>query len=232
VTELANRLSQIEQNIQTACRKAGRAPSTVKVLLATKTVESERLREAARLGYTLFGENRAQELLEKIAPLADLKPRWDFIGHLQTNKVKDIISHCALIHSVDRLTLAEEISKRAGHRGLTARVLIEVNTSGEDSKSGIAPAQALALAREISMLPNIAVEGLMTLAENTDNDSAVRACFRQLRELSMTLAAARLPNIEMRELSMGMSQDYVIAVEEGATLLRLGSVVFGARDQK
>lgn len=229
MSSLARKLTQIEQNIEQACRKAGRARKEVRVLLATKTIKPDVIREVAGLGYILCGENKAQELTQKVKVLANEGIRWDFIGHLQSNKVKDIIEHCTLIHSVDRLSLAEEISKRAVIHGKIARVLVEVNTSGEDSKSGVDPRAALSLCREISALDGIVIEGLMTLAENTDNEVAVRKCFRSLRELSLVIAQAAIPKVTMKELSMGMSQDYVIAIEEGATLVRLGSAVFGDR---
>jgi pyridoxal phosphate enzyme (YggS family) len=230
MSEIQQNLAEIEGHIKAACQKTGRDPAGVRVLLATKSVTPERIREAARLGYKLCGENKAQELLEKIGPLSDTPLRWDFIGHLQSNKVKDVLEHCELIHSVDRLSLAQEISKRAHGKNKTARILVEVNTSGEVNKSGIEPAGALQLCGEISKLPAITVEGLMTLALNSPDEAAVRGCFKKLRELAGQISKVNLKNIEMRELSMGMSQDYAWAVEEGATIVRLGSAVFGRRN--
>lgn len=229
MSALAQNLSLIEKNIALACAKAGRDRTSVRVLLASKTVNTDRLREAAALGYKLFGENRVQELLEKVPPLQDLELRWDFIGHLQSNKVKDVVDHCTLIHSVDRLSLAQEISKRALQKNKSCRILVEVNTSGEATKSGVTPEGALELCRQISQLEAVKIDGLMTLAVNSQDPVAVRGCFTQLRKLATHIEQAGLPHVSMAELSMGMSQDYTLAVEEGATLLRLGSAAFGAR---
>jgi len=225
---LEQNLKNINAKIAAQCAKNARSIDSVKVLLATKTVSPERIRTAARLGYKLCGENKAQELLAKRPQLADVGIEWHFIGHLQSNKVKDVID-CALIHSVDRLSLAEEISKRAQTKNQVNRILVEVNTSGDATKSGVAPESTLELCRQISTLPGIIVEGLMTIAKDSEDTEIVRSCFRKLRELSIEISEAHLKNVNMKELSMGMSQDYLIAIEEGATLLRLGSAVFGNR---
>lgn len=222
-------LPLIQERINRACRRAGRTPEDVQLLLATKTVSVERLENVASAGYRLFGENKAQELLSKVDALKSVNPEWHFIGHLQSNKVKDIVPHCRLIHSVDRLSLAQEISKRAALLNLSVSILIEVNTSGEVNKSGVDPGGAAELARHISQLQGLKVKGLMTLAMASENTDLVRGCFRTLRTLSTELSAEHLPHCEFEHLSMGMSQDFEIAIEEGATLIRIGSLAFGHR---
>ncbi len=231
MNDLSQNLQEIESKILAACSRSGRKPTDIRVLLASKTVSPERLREAYQLGYTLYGENKAQELLEKLEPLKDLPLEWHFIGHLQSNKVKDVVGACSLIHSVDRLSLAQEISKRSEQKEIVTSVLIEVNTSGEESKSGVSPENALELCRQVSLLPHLQIEGLMTLATNTTDEAQVRGCFKMLRDLSLKISKAALSGVQMKHLSMGMSQDYAWAIEEGSTLIRIGSAAFGARSK-
>lgn len=223
-------LKALEERIQAACQRSGRHRKDVSLLLATKKVAPERLREAFNLHQHLFGENNAQELLSKVKPLSDLKISWHFIGHLQSNKVKDVVPHCDLIHSVDRLSLAQEISKRSVALAKIQKILIEVNTSYEEAKSGVAPEDSLDLCREISNLPGISIQGLMTVAKASDDEREVKICFSRLQELSRAIQKESFKNTTMHHLSMGMSQDFEWAIEEGATILRIGSLVFGNRN--
>lgn len=226
---LLERLREVEARIHAACQRSGRAREDVQLLLASKKVTAPRLLELSLSPPPVLGENTVQELLAKQKQLEGKPFRWHFIGHLQSNKVKDLIGRCDLIHSVDRFSLAQEISKRSAQKNLTTTILVEINTSGETSKSGTPPDQALTLLRQISMLPNIFVKGLMTIAENTQNEVRVRTNFRTLKALSLALQKETLANVQMTELSMGMSQDFEWAIEEGATLVRIGSLIFGER---
>lgn len=222
-------LRRINEQIAEACLKTSRDERSVKLLLASKTVEPERIREAFQLGQTLFGENKAQELNQKIPFLQDLPIEWHFIGHLQSNKVKDVINSCQLIHSVDRLSLAKEINKQATKRNQRAKVLIEVNTSGEQTKSGLPPHQVMEFCHQVQEYNHIEVKGLMTIAINSSQKNKIRDCFKKLANLAEQIKSLNFPNQNMTELSMGMSSDFPIAIEEGATIIRLGSSVFGAR---
>jgi len=197
-------------------------------MAVSKTVEPERIRQALDAGITLLGENYVQEAREKI-PVVGRPAVWHMIGHLQTNKVKYVVNLFDWIHSVDRLELARELDKRAGQRSRRLNVLIEVNVSGEASKNGAAPGQVLELVRQISILPNVSVRGLMTMPPYSDDPENSRPCFIVLRQLRDEIVSAALPGISMDELSMGMTDDFEVAIEEGATIIRVGRAIFGER---
>lgn len=226
---LLEQLHLVENRIQSACQRSGRRRDEVKLLLASKKVSATRLRELATLPQVLLGENTAQELVAKSNELSSLHYKWHFIGHLQTNKVKDILDRCELIHSVDRISLAHEISKRSLQKNRTTKILIEVNTSGEKNKSGVLPEELLGLCRQISQLSNILVCGLMTVPENSPHESVVRQNFKNLKKLFSEVENENFANFKMKELSMGMSHDFEWAIEEGSTIVRIGSLIFGER---
>lgn len=225
-------LQNVEARIQAACERSGRKRSSVRLLLASKKVDADRLQPLLSTPYTLLGENTVQELVGKQNKLADASFEWHFIGHLQTNKVKDLMGRCQLIHSVDRLSLAQEISKRAQQKNTPTSILIEVNTSGELQKSGCAPDKVTELCRAISQMSHVRVLGLMTVPQNSSQEEVVRGNFRTLKKIFIELQKQNIPNIEMRELSMGMSNDFEWAIEEGSTIIRVGSLVFGERTTK
>ena len=221
---LTHSIAEVRSRMVHACERAGRDPESVSLLLATKTVTPSRLRDAFHSGATLFGENRVQEFLEKLPSLNDLPIDWHFIGQLQSNKVKSILPHVSLIHSLDRMSLAEEIDKQAEKLSLQVNVLIEVNTSGESAKGGLSPDEVPAFIETISHLGRIHVQGLMTVPVD-GNETEVRACFQKAKQLRDQL----LPKLGLGILSMGMSGDFEWAIEEGSTLIRVGSTVFGKR---
>lgn len=219
---------KIKQKIREVCLKTGRNPEDVTIVAVTKTVPVERIIEVVKAGIYDIGENKVQELLEKRKSIDNV--RWHFVGHLQTNKVKYIVDFVHLIHSVDSFKLALEIDKRAKRINRVVDVLIEVNTSGELTKYGVEPEEALNLVRQISEnCEYVRVKGLMTVAAYLPNPEDVRPMFRTLRELRDEISKFNLRNVEMRHLSMGMSNDYEVAVEEGATIVRIGTAIFGPR---
>jgi pyridoxal phosphate enzyme (YggS family) len=219
---------KIKQKIREVCLKTGRNPEDVTIVAVTKTVPVERIIEVVKAGIYDIGENKVQELLEKRKSIDNV--RWHFVGHLQTNKVKYIVDFVHLIHSVDSFKLALEIDKRAKRINRVVDVLIEVNTSGELTKYGVKPEEALNLVRQISEnCEYVRVKGLMTVAAYLPNLEDVRPMFRTLRELRDEISKFNLRNVEMRHLSMGMSNDYEVAVEEGATIVRIGTAIFGPR---
>lgn len=226
---LKNKLQLIEDKISKACQRSQRNPHDVRILLATKTVEIQTLREVLSFNYRLFGENKVQELIQKQSELLDQDIEWHFIGRLQSNKVKDVLNRCALIHSLDRLSLAQEIQKRATK---TIPVLIEIHSSSEDSKAGITPKDLEAFVRELESFDKIEIQGVMTLAENSKDPSSIRQCFHKTRLCFEKLKELQPQNRNIKYISMGMSNDFEIAIEEGANLVRLGSAVFGERPQK
>lgn len=225
-------MDYVRENIEKACAKAGRDASEVTLIAVSKTKPVELLREAYEAGARDFGENKVQELLDKIPQLpSDI--RWHMIGHLQRNKVKYIVDKVCLIHSVDSLRLAEEISREACKRGITVDILIEVNMAGEESKFGSTPQDAGRLVSEIVKLPGIRVKGLMTIAPYVEDAEENRQYFRQLKQLSVDIMAKNTDNSNVGDiLSMGMTGDYSVAVEEGATCVRVGTGIFGERDYK
>lgn len=225
---LAENLQEVRAEIEAAARRAGRNPEDVLLLAVTKTHPVAVVREAIAAGLTELGENRVQELLEKQAQITD-PVRWHLIGHLQTNKVKSVVGRVALIHSVESLRLAEEISRKAVALGVVQNVLVELNMAGEESKFGIKPEECRAFLRQIAPLPGLKVKGLMTVAPFVEDPERNRVYFRQMRELSVDIAAEKLDNVDMEHLSMGMSNDFAVAVEEGATIVRVGTRLFGER---
>ena len=223
--DLAGRLSAVETRIEDAARRSGRSREDVTLVAISKTQPVDVIAQALDAGATDLGENRAQELKQKVAVLGD-RPRWHFVGHLQTNKVRSVIGSVVLVHSVDRFGLAEAIGRRASMLGIVQDLLIEVNVSGEASKHGAEPPRTLALAEEIAGLEAVRVVGLMTMAPFSDDPENSRPHFSALRDLGSTLRSS-FP--EAVELSMGMTRDFEVAVEEGATLVRVGEAIFGAR---
>jgi pyridoxal phosphate enzyme (YggS family) len=200
----------------------------VTLVAVSKTRPSSDVIQACRAGQHVFGENYVQELAAKAVEVAEAVT-WHFIGHLQSNKVKYIAGVVSLIHSVDRLSLAEEISRQWGKLGRSCDILLQVNISGEASKSGTTEAEALQLARDVSQLPNVRVRGLMTMPPFFDDPEAARPFFAALCRLSQTIAAENIPGVAMDDLSMGMSGDFEAAIQEGATLVRVGTSIFGNR---
>lgn len=226
--EIKTNILNIRERIAAAAARANRDPAGIRLMAVSKTVEPERIRQALDAGITLLGENYVQEAREKI-PVVGRPAVWHMIGHLQTNKVKYVVNLFDWIHSVDRLELARELDKRAGQRSRRLNVLIEVNVSGEASKNGAAPGQVLELVRQISILPNVSVRGLMTMPPYSDDPENSRPCFIVLRQLRDEIVSAALPGISMDELSMGMTDDFEVAIEEGATIIRVGRAIFGER---
>ncbi len=225
---ISDNVQKIKQKIREVCLKTGRNPEEVTIVAVTKTVPVERIIEVINAGIYDIGENKVQELLEKRKLIENV--RWHFVGHLQTNKVKYIVDFVYLIHSVDSFKLALEIEKRAKRINRIVDVLIEVNTSGEQTKYGVKPEEALNLVRQISEnCEYVRVNGLMTVAAYLPNPENVRPMFRTLRELRDEISKFNFRNVEMRHLSMGMSNDYEVAVEEGATIVRIGTAIFGPR---
>ncbi|HEY9721386.1 MAG TPA: YggS family pyridoxal phosphate-dependent enzyme [Oscillatoriaceae cyanobacterium] len=225
-TSLAARYRRIQERVAESAHRADRSPETVTLVAISKYVEPERIREAYALGIRDFGESRASEALDKRAELQDLSVRWHFIGHLQTNKVKRVVGECLLIHSVDSFKLAEALSQAAVALKTVQPILLQINVSGEKTKYGLKPDETPTVVdRIVRELPGVRLDGLMTMAPFTQQPETARPYFRRLRELRDRLAE-RHP---MTELSMGMSQDYAVAVEEGATLIRIGTGLFGER---
>ncbi len=226
--QIRENIRQTEANIREACVRAGRDSQEVTLIAVSKTKPAAMLQEAYDCGCRHFGENKVQELAEKYGQLPkDIK--WHMIGHLQRNKVKYIVDKAYLIHSVDSLRLAEEISKEAGKKGITAHILVEVNIAREETKFGIAKEEAEELIREIAKLPSLRVEGLMAIAPYVENPEKNRQYFEDLYHLSVDIKEKNIDNINMSVLSMGMTGDYEVAVEEGATYVRVGTGIFGER---
>ena len=222
-------LETVHEKMQRAAIAAGRNPSEVTLIAVSKTKPVPMLWQAYGAGERCFGENKVQEILEK-APQLPADVKWHMIGHLQRNKVKGAVAWAKMIHSVDSLRLAEAISQEAVKAGRVVPVLIEVNVAGEESKYGVSPEEAPELVRCISALPGLAVKGLMTIAPFVDDPEQNRPVFRALRELSVDIASEGIANVDMCELSMGMTNDYEVAIQEGATMVRVGTGVFGERE--
>ncbi len=227
MTTLSERLESIRARMAQACARAGRPASEVNLLPVSKTFPEPVLREAAALGLHRFAENRPQELRDKSALMADLPLQWVLIGQLQTNKVKDVVRHACEVQSLDRLALAQALDARLQKEGLSMDVLIQVKTSDEPSKAGLLPEDLPDFMRALQGMSSLQVKGLMTLAVLSDDEQAVRACFRKLRECRDRLQQSGFEAVS--RLSMGMSGDFEIAIEEGATEVRVGSALFGGR---
>lgn len=215
--------------MEAACRKANRDVDDVRLLLATKTVPAERIAFALECGETLIGENKVQELKEKNEALRPYNYESHFIGHLQTNKIKDVLRYVTCIESVDRLDVARKLDQRLQSEGRSIDILVQVNTSSEESKFGIDPADAIPFVREIAKYDTLAIKGLMTIGLFSAEEEKVRRCFRILSNIRQQAVEEGIPHVEMRELSMGMSGDLEIAIEEGATIVRVGTAIFGQR---
>ncbi|MEW6274667.1 MAG: YggS family pyridoxal phosphate-dependent enzyme [Bacillota bacterium] len=220
-------IREVKEKIALAAGRAGRSPRDIKLVAVTKGVCGERILEALAAGINAFGENRVQEMLAKQA-LLPAGTEWHFIGHLQTNKVKYIINTTSLIHSLDSWRLAQTINRLAEKAQKKVAVLVQVNVAGEKTKYGLPPAEVMEFLREASALPWLKIRGLMTIAPAVANPEEARPVFRELRFL-YERARALLPRAEIDYLSMGMTNDYLVAVEEGANILRLGTAIFGAR---
>jgi len=228
--DILHNLEIINNRIKKACEKAGRNPDEVRLLLATKTVSADRIKTALQNGQNLIAENKVQELKEKYDELKDIPHENHFIGHLQTNKIKDILKYDVVcVQSMDRLDLAEKLHQRLLPEGKTMEVLIQVNTSNEESKFGVHPDHAVELTRKISEFNTLKIKGLMTIGLFSAETEKVRSCFKILRSLQHDIISQNIPNVEMKELSMGMSGDLETAIEEGATIVRVGTAVFGTR---
>ena len=225
---IARNLEAVKRRLEAAARRAGLDPAGVRLIAVSKTVEVERLSQAVAAGHRLFGENYLQEAKDKIAALGP-GVSWHFVGHLQSRKAKAVVEIFELIHSVDRLNLAQALEKAAAQVGKIQEILIQVNLAGEAAKSGAAPEATPELLREIAGMPHLKVAGLMTMPPWFDEPERVRPYFRALRELRDRLREQCIVDSPLTELSMGMSGDYEVAVEEGATLVRVGTAIFGVR---
>jgi PLP dependent protein len=221
--KVAENLIHIRQQISDACQRVNRAPNEVKLIAVTKYVSIERAMEALEAGIINLGENRDEGLLAKWEVLGD-KPLWHFIGSLQTRKVKNIIDKVEYIHSLDRISLAEEINKRAQKK---VKCLVQVNVSQEQSKHGLAPEDVIDFIKSLQPYENISIEGLMTMAPFTDDEAQLRSCFQRLKNLRDQVKNCNLESAPCTELSMGMSNDFGIAIEEGATMIRIGTALVG-----
>ncbi len=226
---ISDRVHAVLTKIRSAADKVGRPAHSVRLVAATKTVSVEGIKQGIDAGLSILGENRVQEALPKRAALTLVSVQWHFIGHLQRRKVRSVIGLFDLIHSVDSLELAQEIDCRAGAAGITQDVLLEVNVGGESSKAGFCPDDVVSSVSTIAQLPHIHIKGLMSIPPPTTDPESARPYFRQLRDLAHCIEALHLPSVSMDELSMGMSNDYEVAIEEGATLVRVGTAIFGAR---
>lgn len=226
---LKDNLFAVEKKVQEACDKAGRSRDEVTLIAVSKTKPVEMLQEIYDTGVRDFGENKVQEIVEKYEVLPkDIK--WHMIGHLQRNKVKYIIDKVCMIHSVDSLRLAEEISRQAVKHELTMPILIEVNIAEEESKFGIHKEEAIQLVEQIAVLPNLKICGLMTIAPYVEDAEENRLYFRNIRHLAVDIAEKNIDNVSMDILSMGMTGDYTVAIEEGSTMVRVGTGIFGERN--
>lgn len=227
-TDIAANIEKIRQRIAAACARCGREPRSVALMAVTKTVPAERILQAVDAGITLLGENYVQEAREKHELLGG-RACMHLIGHLQTNKAKYAVRLFDCVHSVDRLELAQELNKRAKAVNRALDILIEVNVSGEETKNGVSPAQVRELIGRVAGLENLSVRGLMTMAPYSDDPETSRPYFQALRNLRDDIARERIPGVQMEELSMGMTDDFEVAIEEGSTIVRIGRAIFGAR---
>lgn len=221
-------LKNVEERIQGACERSGRDRGEVTLIAVSKTKPVEMMEEAMDAGIRTFGENKVQEIVKK-QPLLPEDINWHLIGHLQRNKVRQIAGRVCMIHSVDSVRLAEQIQKEYELKQLTAKILVEVNVAREESKFGFLPEETEEAIRKMAQMRNIQVCGLMTIAPFTDNPEENRVHFYNLRKLLVDINAQNIDNISMRELSMGMTGDYEVAIEEGATFVRVGTGIFGSR---
>ncbi len=230
MSHIIDNIAQIRKRIAEAALRASRNPEEIKLLLATKTVSADNIKVALEAGERIIGENKAQEIKSKYDELLGVPHQKHFIGHLQTNKIKELLRYdVTCIQSIDRLDLGEKLQARLEFEKKEIDVLIQVNTSNEESKFGVAPEGAIELTKQVSMLPNIHIKGLMTIGLFSAEEEKVRVCFKLLKSLQQQIVALNLPDVEMRELSMGMSHDLEFAIEEGSTMVRVGTAIFGKR---
>lgn len=228
--DFVRNLASVRERVALACERAGRCPSDVRILPVSKTIDVGRIRLAYAAGYRELAENKIQEAWEKSHALSDLDGvRWSVIGHLQTNKAKYVARFASEFHALDSLRLAEELDRQLEREGRNLNVYVQVNTSGEASKYGLTPEQVHDFLRQLVLFPRLRVQGLMTIAVNSNDTALVRACFKTLSNLRAQLEPDAPAGVELGELSMGMSGDFEIAVEEGATVVRVGQAIFGAR---
>ena len=227
---MKDRIAHIETKVQEAALRAGRNPEEIRLVAVSKTKPVEMVAEAFEAGQRIFGENYIQEAVEKIQRLEEKDIQWHFIGHLQSKKSKYAAGNFELIHSVDSLKLATELNKQAAKKGVLQNILIQVNTSGEESKSGTTEVEVVQMIREIAELKHVAIKGLMTMPAFFDDPEGARPFFKQLRQIKERIETLAIPNVEMKELSMGMTGDFEVAIEEGATLVRVGTAIFGPRN--
>ncbi len=228
MSQIGANWQQVMQNVTAAAERAGRDPREIKVIAVTKTVDLDRIRQAMLAGAEHLGENRVQEALPKISSLG-VGPTWHFIGRLQSNKAKDVLGRFDLIHSLDRDSLAQELDRRAANLDLKVDCLLEVNAASETTKAGLAPHELIDFCSKIRRYPRIRIQGLMTVAPLVDDPSEVRPVFAQVRMLAEQLRAQGWEHAPAAYLSMGMSNDYQVAIEEGAHFVRIGSAIFGQR---
>jgi len=238
MTKISERIERVKDAISSTCARVGRDVSEIELVVVTKSATIEAIKEVISLGFTNLGENRVQQLKRVSTQIAELsetgdgdsallkKVKWHMIGHLQRNKVRQVLPLASLIHSVDTLRLAEEISTSAAKLNLCPKILLQVNTSNEPQKYGVPVGATTHLAEQIETLPNLKVVGLMTMAPLTHNKDVIRSCFIRAKELFVELRGEKIAGPQFTELSMGMSSDYEVAVEEGATILRIGSAIF------
>ncbi|MBQ1680835.1 MAG: YggS family pyridoxal phosphate-dependent enzyme [Agathobacter sp.] len=229
MTVLQENYNCVLKNIEEACKKSGRDPKDVTLIAVSKTKPLEMLRDVYEGGARHFGENKVQEMCEKMEQMPE-DVNWHMIGHLQTNKVKYIVGKCALIHSVDSLHLAKEIEKQAAKQNCEVPILVEINIANEETKFGIDRTEAMNLVKEIAKLPHVKIQGLMTIAPYVEDPEQNRQYFHQIWQLSVDIKNQNIDNVTMDILSMGMTGDYMVAVEEGATLVRVGTGIFGERN--
>jgi len=228
---IIDNINAVRRRIKEACQNNGRDPQEVTLLLATKTVTAERIKIALQAGQTLIAENKVQELKEKYEELQEIPHNNHFIGHLQTNKIKEILKYnVSCVQSVDRLDLAQKLHQRLTAENKTIDILIQVNTSYEESKYGVAPDQVIDLVRQISVFHTLHIKGLMTIGLLSAEAERVRKCFQLLKQIQQQIIMLDIPNVSMQELSMGMSGDLEIAIAEGATIVRVGTAIFGQRN--
>lgn len=222
-------INQVKANIETACKKCNRNPEEVTLIAVSKTKPVSLLEEAYETGCRHFGENKVQELCDKYEVM-EKDINWHMIGHLQTNKVKYLIGKTTLIHSVDSYKLACEIEKQAAKHDCIMDILIEVNIANEESKFGLAKDDVIELVKQVALLPHIHIKGLMTVAPYVEDSEENRQYFRNIKQLSVDIDNQNIDNVDMNVLSMGMTGDYMVAIEEGATLVRVGTGIFGERN--
>ncbi len=227
---MSERIVRIKDRMAQACARVGRDPSEVTLLPVSKTFDDQAIRRAVSLGYKRFGENRTQEIAQKTPLLADCDIQWVVIGQLQTNKAKDVARLAHELQSLDRLELAEALDRRLQLEGRAIDVLVQVKTSPEETKAGLDPTGLIPFLKQLSGFQTLRVKGLMTMAILSEDESAVRRCFAQLRQLRDQARQEAISGIELDRLSMGMSGDFELAIEEGSTEIRVGSAIFGARD--